>query len=108
MSTVSQSQTSRSEHGYEVRRPPQSFGGDVKEVEFGAFDHSGIPLDEEEWPVAIIGSSMVGMMTGILLGYHGYGYKQAHAEIAPDWTSASKAYLSIGIRPPAHTQGPRG
>lgn len=52
--------------------PPQSFDSNVKEVEFGSFDHSGIPLEKEERPVIIIGSSMVGMMTGLLLGYHGY------------------------------------
>lgn len=39
--------------------------------EFGAFDHSEIPLEPEEWPVIIIGSSMVGMTLGVLLGYHG-------------------------------------
>ncbi|KAG5785405.1 hypothetical protein H9Q73_000986 [Fusarium xylarioides] len=39
--------------------------------EFGTFDHSEIPLEPEEWPVIIIGSSMVGMTLGVLLGYHG-------------------------------------
>lgn len=39
----------------------------------GDFDHSHIPFEDEEWPVVIIGSSMVGMVTGLLLGYHGYG-----------------------------------
>ncbi|RBQ78539.1 hypothetical protein FVER14953_07732 [Fusarium verticillioides] len=39
--------------------------------EFGSFDHSNIPLEPEEWPVIIIGSSMVGMTLGVLLGYHG-------------------------------------
>ncbi|KAF5621318.1 phenol 2-monooxygenase [Fusarium tjaetaba] len=39
--------------------------------EFGSFDHSDIPLEPEEWPVIIIGSSMVGMTLGVLLGYHG-------------------------------------
>ncbi|CAI4220158.1 unnamed protein product [Parascedosporium putredinis] len=39
--------------------------------EFGDFDHSAIPLEKEEWPVIIIGSSMVGMTLGVLLGYHG-------------------------------------
>jgi len=39
--------------------------------EFGEFDHSAIPLEKEEWPVIIIGSSMVGMTLGVLLGYHG-------------------------------------
>ncbi|KAJ2897513.1 hypothetical protein MKZ38_004636 [Zalerion maritima] len=41
--------------------------------EFGDFDHSSIPLEEERWPVIIIGSSMVGMTLGVLLGYHGVG-----------------------------------
>lgn len=39
---------------------------------FGDFDSSSIPLEKEEWPVIIMGSSLVGMMTGLLLGYHGY------------------------------------
>jgi len=39
--------------------------------EFCDFDHSAIPLEKEEWPVIIIGSSMVGMTLGVLLGYHG-------------------------------------
>lgn len=39
---------------------------------FGEFDSSLIPLETEEWPVIIMGSSLVGMMTGLLLGYHGY------------------------------------
>lgn len=38
---------------------------------FGNFDHSSIPLEEEQWPVMIIGSSMVGMTLGACLGYHG-------------------------------------
>ncbi|KAH7072042.1 FAD binding domain-containing protein [Paraphoma chrysanthemicola] len=54
-----------------ARKPPQSFGAAVKEVSFGDFNHHDIPLEKEEWPVVIIGSSMVGMMTGLLLGYHG-------------------------------------
>ncbi|KAF4462844.1 phenol 2-monooxygenase [Fusarium albosuccineum] len=39
--------------------------------DFKEFDHSGIPLEPEQWPVIIIGSSMVGMTLGVLLGYHG-------------------------------------
>ncbi|KAG9659481.1 hypothetical protein KCU64_g3827, partial [Aureobasidium melanogenum] len=35
------------------------------------FDHSNIPLETDEIPVIIIGSSMVGMFMGLLLGYHG-------------------------------------
>jgi hypothetical protein len=35
------------------------------------FDHSQIPMADEEWPVIIIGSSMVGKALGLLLGYHG-------------------------------------
>lgn len=42
-----------------------------KDVELSNFDHSSIPLEKEEWPVVIIGSSLVGMMTGLLLGFHG-------------------------------------
>lgn len=38
---------------------------------FEDFDHSSIPFEEERWPVVIIGSSMVGMSLGLLLGYHG-------------------------------------
>lgn len=40
--------------------------------EFSDFDHSNIPLEAEEVPVTIIGSSMVGMFMGLLLGYHGW------------------------------------
>lgn len=36
------------------------------------FDHASIPFEKEEWPVLIVGSSLVGMLTGLLLGYHGY------------------------------------
>ncbi|KAM0086129.1 hypothetical protein ACKRZS_001585 [Fusarium odoratissimum] len=39
--------------------------------DFEEFDHSEIPLEPEDWPVIIIGSSMVGMTLGVLLGYHG-------------------------------------
>lgn len=52
--------------------PPKTFDDDTKDTNFGDFDHSNIALEAEEWPVIIIGSSMVGMMTGLLLGYHGY------------------------------------
>ncbi|KAI1033769.1 hypothetical protein LB503_011077 [Fusarium chuoi] len=38
---------------------------------FTPIDHSNIPFEEEEWPVIIIGSSMVGKTLGLLLGYHG-------------------------------------
>lgn len=41
------------------------------EFDFGEFDHEKIPLEETEWPVIIIGSSMVGMTLSILLGYYG-------------------------------------
>lgn len=51
--------------------PPKSFDENAEEVHFGDFDHASIPLEAEEWPIIIIGSSMVGMMTGLLLGYHG-------------------------------------
>lgn len=36
-----------------------------------AYDHSSIPLEQDEIHVIIIGSSMVGMFMGLLLGYHG-------------------------------------
>lgn len=36
-----------------------------------AYDHSSIPFEQDEIPVIIIGSSMVGMFMGLLLGYHG-------------------------------------
>ncbi|KAI4732023.1 hypothetical protein E4T49_00115 [Aureobasidium sp. EXF-10728] len=36
------------------------------------FDHSNIPLENDEIPVVIIGSSMVGMFMGLLLGFHGH------------------------------------
>ncbi|KAM0541726.1 hypothetical protein ACHAPJ_013131 [Fusarium lateritium] len=38
---------------------------------FTPINHSSIPLEKEEWPVIIIGSSMVGKTLGLLLGYHG-------------------------------------
>ncbi|GKZ36600.1 hypothetical protein AbraIFM66950_007753 [Aspergillus brasiliensis] len=41
------------------------------DFDFSDFDHSAIPLEGEQWPVVIIGSSMVGMTLGILLGYWG-------------------------------------
>jgi len=41
------------------------------DIVFGEFDISSLPFETEEWPVTIIGSSMVGMMTGLLLGHHG-------------------------------------
>lgn len=34
---------------------------------FGSFDHSEIPLEEEQIAVIIIGSSMVGMFEGLVL-----------------------------------------
>ncbi|KAI5204384.1 hypothetical protein AUEXF2481DRAFT_27223 [Aureobasidium subglaciale EXF-2481] len=39
--------------------------------EFQSFDHATIPFKDEEIPVIIIGSSMVGMFMGLLVGYHG-------------------------------------
>ena len=44
------------------------------DFDFSDFDHSEIPLEEEKWPVIIIGSSMVGMALGLLLGYWGYAF----------------------------------
>lgn len=46
-------------------------GAKRTEFDFGEFDHQNIPLEEEKWPVIIIGSSMVGMSLSFLLGYFG-------------------------------------
>jgi hypothetical protein len=46
-------------------------GAQHTEFSFRDFDHSKIPLEEDSWPVIIIGSSMVGMTLSILLGYYG-------------------------------------
>lgn len=70
MSTSDEKKT----NGGAVGVPPRSFESKEKDVIFGDFDHSNIPFEDEEWPVVIIGSSMVGMMTGLLLGYHGYSF----------------------------------
>ena len=42
-------------------------------TQFCDVDTSNIPLEAERWPVAIIGSSMIGMTLGALLGFHGCG-----------------------------------
>ncbi|CVK96623.1 related to phenol 2-monooxygenase [Fusarium mangiferae] len=67
-----------SEDVYSNRNVPSQFDDTIPVTqsqrtlfEFGTFDHSEIPLEPEEWPVIIIGSSMVGMTLGVLLGYHG-------------------------------------
>lgn len=39
---------------------------------FESINHSITPFEDASPPVIIIGSSMVGMFMGILLGYHGY------------------------------------
>lgn len=108
MSIDDQKLANNDDHEHEVKPPPQSFGSNVKEVEFGAFDHSSIPLEEEEWPVLIVGSSMVGMMTGLLLGYHGYGPQQGRAGNASDRDIALKVFLLTGTRLPVRTPGLRG
>ncbi|KAJ5547314.1 hypothetical protein N7494_004899 [Penicillium frequentans] len=46
-------------------------GAQRTDFNFDDLDHKNIPLEEKEWPVIIIGSSMVGMTLSILLGYHG-------------------------------------
>lgn len=43
------------------------------------FDHSNIPLENDEIPVVIIGSSMVGMFMGLLLGFHGHVNRSNHS-----------------------------
>ena len=50
-------------------------GSKRTEFDFGEFDHSKIPFEKEEWPAVIIGSSMVGMMMGVVLGYHGQEFR---------------------------------
>ncbi|SCV36754.1 related to phenol 2-monooxygenase [Fusarium fujikuroi] len=67
-----------SEDDYSSRNGPSQFDDTIPMTqnqrtlfEFGTFDHLEIPLEPEEWPVIIIGSSMVGMTLGVLLGYHG-------------------------------------
>ncbi|KAI8711052.1 FAD-binding-3 domain-containing protein [Fusarium sp. LHS14.1] len=42
-----------------------------RDLVFGDFDHSSVPLEPDQFPVIIMGSSLVGMLTGLLLGYHG-------------------------------------
>jgi hypothetical protein len=46
-------------------------GAQRTDFNFDDFNHENIPLEKKEWPVIIIGSSMVGMTLSILLGYHG-------------------------------------
>lgn len=56
-----------------TRQVDETFSSsNLKRDKFSEIDHSDIPLDKEEWPVIIIGSSMVGKTLGLLLGYHGY------------------------------------
>lgn len=42
------------------------------------FDHSAIPLETKQYPVIVIGSSMVGMSLGAMLGYHGQVNNSPH------------------------------
>lgn len=81
--------------------PPRSFGDNAKEVQFGDMDHSHIPFEEEEWPVVIIGSSMVGMMTGLILGYHGYFAVQDYWSNSVLISAGSKAFHSTATHHPA-------
>lgn len=46
-------------------------GSQRTKFDFADFDHSAIPLEPIHYPVMIIGSSMIGMTLGTLLGYHG-------------------------------------
>lgn len=46
-------------------------GGQRTEFDFDDFDHSGIPFEKDELPVAVIGSSMIGMSLQLFLGFHG-------------------------------------
>lgn len=71
---------------YYIRSPLQVIMSTTKQIDetiplpgsrrttfdFESIDHSSIPFEDASPPVTIIGSSMVGMFMGILLGYHGY------------------------------------
>jgi putative polyketide hydroxylase len=55
-----------------ARQVDETFSSsNLEKDKFTKIDHSDIPLEKEEWPVIIIGSSMVGKTLGLLLGYHG-------------------------------------
>lgn len=41
------------------------------DLNLDGFDTSSIPFEKEQWPVMIMGSSLVGMMMGLLLGHWG-------------------------------------
>lgn len=41
------------------------------ELILDGFDASSIPFEKEEWPVIMMGSSLVGMIMGLLLGHWG-------------------------------------
>ncbi|KIX09641.1 uncharacterized protein Z518_00722 [Rhinocladiella mackenziei CBS 650.93] len=49
------------------------------EFDFGDFDHSKIPFEENEIPVIVIGSSMIGMSLQLFLGFHGSAIRQRAA-----------------------------
>ncbi|KAH6997373.1 FAD binding domain-containing protein [Ilyonectria destructans] len=55
-----------------TRQVDETFSSsNLKRDKFSEIDYSNIPLEKEQWPVIIIGSSMVGKTLGLLLGYHG-------------------------------------
>ena len=85
--------------------PPRSFESNENDVLFGDFDHSDIPFEDEEWPVVIIGSSMVGMMTWLLLGFTGKRLVESGSSRSVLTFVESKVFRSTVIRRPARTLG---
>ncbi|CEL02180.1 hypothetical protein ASPCAL03352 [Aspergillus calidoustus] len=63
------------------------------EFDFGDFDHSKIPLEDEAHSVIIIGSSMVGMTLGILLG--SLGIKSTAFDRHPSTATHPRAALFL-------------
>ncbi|GME47295.1 FAD binding domain-containing protein [Neofusicoccum parvum] len=57
------------------------------------FDHSQIPLEKEEWPVIVIGSSMVGMSLQLMLGFH--GVKSLSFDRHPSTATRTRAALFL-------------
>lgn len=62
---------SPSEHAKQFDDTIPLAGSKRTHFQFGEYDHTDIPLEADEIPVIIMGSSMVGMFMGLLLGYHG-------------------------------------
>jgi hypothetical protein len=87
-----------------VGMPPKSFDSNKKDIKFGDFDHSHILFEDEKWPVIIIGSNMVGMMTGFLFGYHEHDVVWITTVIILLTLIESRVYHAIVISHPARIQ----